>query len=326
MRNPILVLSCFLFTGISSAAFAQAAASPTTEQFMGALAACVASKNLEVSADLLGSIKGAYDREATDERNSTQGRLVFKSPTEFLSLFPETDRLQAYKIYEECVTKLIPGAQSATFSSDRVQACTATLSKCKDDFKTDAGAAINSCNEYLKCDKNNPSVYSILGQAYRSAGQLYNSDASFERQLEIGQRLSDPATEGQAYNSLAINYNINNVLDKAESYVKQSIAINLSTNRTMLAANYKVMGDIYLKRGILNSAEDYFQRAIAIQKQVDDKNGLGNSYMGLGFTRLHLGDRTMGCAYLRQAYDIFSTAALFRMQNQAQRYLEATHC
>jgi tetratricopeptide (TPR) repeat protein len=291
---------------------------PTTEQFIGALSACVASKNLDVSADVLGSIKGAYEK-------ATQGRLVFKSPTEFLSLFPESERKDAYRIYVECLTKLL-GSAVPPFSPEQAQTCTATLTVCKDDFKISASAAINSCNRYLECDKKNPVVYSILGQAYRSAGQLSDSDMSFEKELQIGQQLNDPSTIGQAYNSLAINYVANNILDRADVYVRKSMAINLSSNRTMLAANYKVMADIYFKRGNFNSAEDYFQRAIVIQKEVDDKNGLGNTFIGLGYTRLRMGDRITGCSYLRQAYDVFSTEGIRRMQNQVQEHLQRTHC
>lgn len=325
MRTTILSFSAGILLCASSCAFAQSNV-PTTEQFMGALTVCVASKNLEASTDLLGSIKRAYNNGLSEERNSTQGHLAFKSPTEFLSLFPEADRADAYRIYVECVTRLVSGSKAPDVSLGRIKACTATLTACKDDFKISATAAIDSCNRYLECDKNNPSVYSILGQTYRSTGQLSDSDRSFEKELQIGQDLDDPATIGQAYNSLAINYVANNVLDRAEAYVKKSIAINLSSNRAMLAANYKVMGDIYYKRGMLNVAEDYFQKAIVIQKELDEKSGLGNTYIGLGYAKLRSGDRNMGCSYLRQAYAVFSAGGLRRMQDQVQQHLERTHC
>jgi hypothetical protein len=74
---------------------------PTTEQFMSSITACATNLNIQINGDLQGSIKSFY------EGTKTQGHLTSDSNTQFLSLFPENQRLDAYKIYTECLLKII---------------------------------------------------------------------------------------------------------------------------------------------------------------------------------------------------------------------------
>src|SRR5689334_27709 len=74
---------------------------PTTEQFSSMLASCAAGANIELKADLVGSITTIYQGQRT------QGAASFQSSTEFLKLIPENSRLEAYKLYTQCIRNII---------------------------------------------------------------------------------------------------------------------------------------------------------------------------------------------------------------------------
>jgi len=95
--------ACLLFAltlCMADAATGQPGA-PSTEQFMNALGTCAANMNLKLSGDLIGSIKTFY------EGSKTQGTMSLQNAPEFLKLFPDSERAAAYRIYVECVLKIL---------------------------------------------------------------------------------------------------------------------------------------------------------------------------------------------------------------------------
>jgi hypothetical protein len=79
---------------------ARAETMPGTEQFMNMLSTCAAGMNLNVTADMVGSIKTFY------EGNKTQGSFKLQNMPEFLKLFPENERTTAYRLYTDCLVKM----------------------------------------------------------------------------------------------------------------------------------------------------------------------------------------------------------------------------
>jgi hypothetical protein len=82
---------------------ARAQALPSSQQFSDLLSGCAAGANIDITADLAGSLKTIYEGERT------QGAASFKSSTEFLKLIPENQRLEAYKLYTQCIQGIISG-------------------------------------------------------------------------------------------------------------------------------------------------------------------------------------------------------------------------
>lgn len=82
---------------------------PSSEEFQSLIAGCAMGADIEIKADLLGSIKEIY------EGDKTTGRAIISSQTEFLKQIPEKDRLTAYELYTKCITKII--SESNTTSS-----------------------------------------------------------------------------------------------------------------------------------------------------------------------------------------------------------------
>ncbi len=75
------------------------AQTPTYDKFDGDLRACAAAQKIELGADLSASIRQVY---------SAQGASSFSDSTRFLSRIPEKDRLEAYRLYVECITQILP--------------------------------------------------------------------------------------------------------------------------------------------------------------------------------------------------------------------------
>jgi hypothetical protein len=74
----------------------------TTQEFNAALAACALGLDINISANLIGSVTSIYEGERT------KGAASLRMETKFLQLFPEADREKIYVLYVNCIEKLIP--------------------------------------------------------------------------------------------------------------------------------------------------------------------------------------------------------------------------
>jgi hypothetical protein len=93
--------AAILFTalGLSTALLGGALAQdlPTPEQFQSLLTTCALGSDVSIDADIIGSATSIYRGERT------KGTAKLKTESGFLALFPEKDRLEAVKLYRECV-------------------------------------------------------------------------------------------------------------------------------------------------------------------------------------------------------------------------------
>jgi hypothetical protein len=74
---------------------------PPTERFMGIISACATSNKVYIDGTLDGSIRSFY------EGQRTAGKITVLQTSDFLSLFPEDKRQEAYKLYTGCVHQLV---------------------------------------------------------------------------------------------------------------------------------------------------------------------------------------------------------------------------
>src|SRR5262245_61175473 len=70
---------------------------PSSEEFGNAVYACALDSNINLSASALGSIKTFY------EGQKTEGKASLTQSSKFLSMFPEGDRKDMYKVYVDCI-------------------------------------------------------------------------------------------------------------------------------------------------------------------------------------------------------------------------------
>jgi hypothetical protein len=94
----------FIAIGIMVAVSPRVAADsplPTTEEFYAALTTCAVGSEVDISADLLGSVASFYSGQRS------KGAASFKTSTKFLELFPEDERVKVYELYTKCISQII---------------------------------------------------------------------------------------------------------------------------------------------------------------------------------------------------------------------------
>jgi hypothetical protein len=72
----------------------------TTDQFQNALTACATQQNIQVGQDVVNLIGQIYADQVT--------RSALSDPSILLPILPEKDRLTVYKLYVQCITKVLP--------------------------------------------------------------------------------------------------------------------------------------------------------------------------------------------------------------------------
>jgi hypothetical protein len=99
-----------LFWMVQSAA--QAPSLPSQEDFDRALKACNNAQQINIASNILESLSKLYSSESA--------RQVLRSPSEYLLLIPEDKRIDAYRLYAECITKIVPQIASATIPTPQM--------------------------------------------------------------------------------------------------------------------------------------------------------------------------------------------------------------
>lgn len=89
------------FDKVPTAAQPEGRRLPSSQDFDGLLKTCALGANITVSADIVGSIKEIY------EGDRTKGKATLQSQTEYLKQFPESQRLDAYRLYTSCIAKIL---------------------------------------------------------------------------------------------------------------------------------------------------------------------------------------------------------------------------
>jgi hypothetical protein len=102
----------------------QAQTLPTPEDFDRALKSCAIAQAIKLDASAIDSISKLYASEAS--------RAVLNSSTEFVLLIPENMRLEAYRLYTDCIVKIAP--QLATNSPPQPTG-TATYKVCSGEYE-----------------------------------------------------------------------------------------------------------------------------------------------------------------------------------------------
>ena len=132
--------------------------------------------------------------------------------------------------------------------------------------------AISLCETGLKTRPNNPSLLSILGQAYMRTLQFEKAIPPFEKLLEF-----DEDSEF-IFGQLAKAYRTTGQTEKAIETYKQMLEINDAN-----AAVHSNLGVLYLKQNKAEKAKIHFTMALLIKKQPVDSEYVN---IGISFKRL----------------------------------------
>lgn len=76
----------------------------TNDQFREAITTCATQQNIIVRPEAIKAIAGIYADEVA--------RTAFRDPQILIALMPEQDRVPVYKLYVQCLTKVLPQTQA----------------------------------------------------------------------------------------------------------------------------------------------------------------------------------------------------------------------
>ena len=148
-------------------------------------------------------------------------------------------------------------------------------------------------------------IYCILGNVYRSHGDLKKAVHYHERHLEIARKVRDVSAEGTAYGNLGNDYHQLGDLKKAINYHEQSLEIarkvgDVSAEETA----YDHLGCDCYKLGDFKKAINYHEQSLEIARNVGDVSAEGTAYGNLGYDYHALGDFTKAIYYNKQSLEI----------------------
>jgi len=102
MSRSHLGMCCAAIILLAARAALSAQTLPAFDKFDGDLRACAAGEKIALTPDLSASIRKIYDEQGA------QGTSSFADSTKFLSRIQEKDRFEAYRLYAECIAKVLP--------------------------------------------------------------------------------------------------------------------------------------------------------------------------------------------------------------------------
>jgi hypothetical protein len=133
---------------------AQGQSLPSAEDFNNALKACNTAQNINLNSSIVDSLGKLYSNEIS--------RQALRSPAEFLLLIPEDKRIDAYRLYAECIAKIAPQVTAGTTTTSPT--LTTTYRICTGEYER----ACQTHDVYMYCyespenwAKNRCSNYSV---------------------------------------------------------------------------------------------------------------------------------------------------------------------
>lgn len=286
---------------------------------MNTLGTCAAGMNLKIAADIVGSVKTFY------EGGKTKGSAWLENTPDFLRLFPDGDRISAYRLYLDCVLKIV-GKPKAEAPVPQNESCLPLYTGCASDNRS-GRPAVASCQRYADCDPNNPSAQIDLGNAFMLAENASAAGPQFQKAVSLAQTTRNPAALSSAYVGLARVSIAERRLDQAERYVRMSIDLDSKENNSLrLGIDYVDLGEVLARKNDLRGARAALDRAAALLEPTGNKLGVGRAYSLLGDVIAWQGDRRTGCPYLVKARQLFTEIDFTRGVNVAAGRMAKRGC
>ncbi len=113
--------------------------------------------------------------------------------------------------------------------------------------------------------------YSNIGQINLKVGNYNKALAYYKRALSSVEKSGDKVYYANALNDIALTYRQLNQYDEALAYIQKAIAINKEIdNEYGIGLNYQTLGDIYAQTRNLNDAKAMLDEGLEILEKTDD--------------------------------------------------------
>lgn len=157
---------------------------------------------------------------------------------------------------------LLPCCLALTSCSSSGQSDKASLSSLEDQSKN---ALTSDEKQYGKDSAQVADDLIKLGDYYRDAGKLKDSDMMLKRAVDIrqGQTGTSPLAVAKALNSYGLTLIAEGNFQQAETTLQQALSLRESNKAepSAIAESQNSLGQLYYEGGILPEAKDYFKQA-----------------------------------------------------------------
>jgi tetratricopeptide (TPR) repeat protein len=144
-------------------------------------------------------------------------------------------------------------------------------------------------------------IYNRIGLIMSNMGNLDDAVLYFMKSLISAKELNNIDMQASILNNIANVYNSKGELDKALSYLEESLS--LQTNENEKAATYNNIANIYSGKGDYQKAIQYFQKAIEIAEKYGDYRGVSSVKLNLGNTYREMKDYENAEKYLSEGLE-----------------------
>ncbi|MFX1253406.1 MAG: tetratricopeptide repeat protein [Promethearchaeota archaeon] len=182
-------------------------------------------------------------------------------------------------------------------------------------------------NKWGRYEKGLRLAEQILKETYKSGRHFQEIDAiiimsealwrlgKFDKgleKIEQGEKLLKSLTQRHSTNLAKRKANLINLkgtiyrlkgeLDQALTFFQQSLALNKEIdNKQGIAESFHNIGNIHYVKGRLNQGLEYYQRALLISEQIDDKQAMADSLANVGLIYLEKEDFNQALSYYTKA-------------------------
>lgn len=146
-----------------------------------------------------------------------------------------------------------------------------------------------------------------LGEIRKLIGQYPEAQANYEAALPLAKQLGDPQLQAKAYQSIGQLKNRTGEYAEARLCLTQSLdlAARAGGDRALEASLLNDLGNNHYRMGDSQTALDYFERSLAIRRELGDKRREAFCEMNMGVVHSVLGARSRAIGLLEQAYRVF---------------------
>ena len=149
-------------------------------------------------------------------------------------------------------------------------------------FFSDTDKALKAYRRATQLDPDYADGWNQLGNISHLKGNHKNAIAAYENVLELGTKNTNPKEVAAAYNGLATIYKYSDN-DKAIEYYKKALSIGEKFEiQEVIATACENIAVVYSGSHNFDEATKLYQRALKINDDINDREGMASNYLNLG--------------------------------------------
>jgi class 3 adenylate cyclase/tetratricopeptide (TPR) repeat protein len=179
----------------------------------------------------------------------------------------------------------------------------------------------------------------LIGDGYNQWGKLLyirreyeTAEQYLQQALSLAQKHHDDGAQADCFNSLGIvaHYQANNdpgYFDVALYFLREAKDLwHKMGEQVGLANSLSNLGQVYYNMGQFISAQQHYQKALALRRTIGDRTGEASARLGLGQVHRSLGNYDAARRFLEKALATYQTIGDRRSETYSLFHLGFLHC